>query len=417
MRKLTAVLLIGALGLAACGKKNSGEPAQQSLTYRSSWGAAEPQSKIIKAIFDDFAKETGTKVDVKFVGRTGNENLNAEMASGQGPDLFDTTTGDIDTLTAQQIIGPMDDVENAQVPGEGKTVKDVLPEPVRRASSGKNGLAYIPHTIISTAIWYDAAKHPGLNPQTWEEFIAFLDESKKAGRTPIGQDGTIAFYNVFWFYSLLVGANGAGSLAELAKDPANWDKPQVLDAAKKVEQLAKGGYFQRDFMATKFPAAQNAWAAGTYDLNLNGTWLASEVQPQLAPGFKVASFQVPTGGKKSIEVGTLGWGVNAKGKNVATAKKFLAFALQKKYMEQFSTVALNISSRGDVPAPAHMANVQKAVLEAKETHLSYDYAGADKTWWGDMFLPLSDKLLSGKIDATTFVREGKKSTAEHLATG
>ena len=417
MRKMTALLLIGALGLTACGKKNSTEPAQQSLSYRSSWGAAEPQAKIIKTIMDDFAKETGTKVDLKFVGRTGNENLNAEMASGQGPDLFDTTTGDIDTLTAQNIIGPLDDLENTQIPGEGKTVKEVLPEPVRRASSGKNGLAFVPHTIISTAIWYDAAKHPGLNPQTWDEFIAFLDESKKAGRTPIGQDGTIAFYNVYWFYALLVGANGAGSLAELGKDSANWDKPQVLDAAKKVEQLAKGGYFQRDFMATKFPAAQNAWAAGTYDLNLNGTWLASEVQPQLAPGFKVASFQIPAGGKKSIEVGTLGWGVNAKGKNVATAKKFLAFALQKKYMEQFSTVALNISSRGDVPAPANMADLQKAILEAKETHLSYDYAGADKTWWGDMFLPLSDKLLSGKIDAATFIREGKKQTADHLANG
>ena len=44
-------------------------------------------------------------------------------------------------------------------------------------------------------------------------------------------------------------------------------------------------------------------------------------------------------------------------------------------------------------------------------------AGADKTWWGDIFLPLNDKLLSGKIDAATFVREGKKQTAEHLATG
>ncbi|MFI6291144.1 ABC transporter substrate-binding protein [Nonomuraea sp. NPDC050790] len=416
---MTAVILIGALGLAACGKKNSGEPTstQASLSYRSNWGQAEPQAKIIKQIFDDFSKETGTKVDVKFVGRTGNENLNTEMASGQGPDLFDTTTGDIDNLTAQNIIGSMADVEAAQIPGEGKTVKDVIPEPVRKAASGKNGLAFVPHTIISTAVWYDASKHPGLNPQTWEEFIAFLDKQKATGRTPIGQDGTIPFYNVFWIYSLLVGANGAGSLAELGKDAANWDKPQVLDAAKKVEQLAKGGYFQRDFIATKFPAAQDAWAQGRYDLNINGTWLASEVKPQLTPGFKVASFQVPAGGKKSIEVGTLGWGVNAKGKNVATAKKFLAFAMQKKYIEKISTEALNISSRADVPAPAHMADVQKAVLEAKETHLSYDYAGASKTWWGDVFLPLSDELLSGKLTAAEFVAKGKKMTTENLANG
>ncbi|WP_327087025.1 extracellular solute-binding protein [Nonomuraea sp. NBC_01738] len=420
MRKLTAVLAVGALalGVSACGKKNSGDPvatAQEALVYRSSWGADEPQGKIIQSLFDDFAKQTGAKVDLSFVGRKGNENLATEMAAGQGPDLYDVATDNIATYGAQNLVAPLDDVLPAQVPGEGKTVRDLLPESVRQASSDGKGLAFIPHTVISTAVWYDAAKHPDLNPQSWDDFIAYLDQAKKEGRTPIGQDGTINFYNVYWFYSVLVRANGAGSLKALTGDAAAWDKPEVLEAAKKVEQLAKGGYFQKDFMATKFPAAQDGWAQGKYDLNINGTWLASETKPKLAAGVKVAAFQLPAGGKNSVEAGTLGWAVNAKGKNVATAKKFLAFALQKKYVERFATEALSIPARADVPAPEHLVAVQKAVAEAAATHKTYDDAAADKAWWNDLFLPLHDLLISGKIDAATFVKDGKKKTADYLA--
>ncbi|MFE3449927.1 ABC transporter substrate-binding protein [Nonomuraea sp. NPDC059194] len=421
---MTAVLAVGALalGISACGKKNSempaGEKVQESLAYRSSWGADEPQGKIIKTLFDDFAKETGTKVDLKFVGRKGNETLATEMASGRGPDLFDAATDNLAGFTAQNLVEPLDDVLQAQVPGEGKTVQDVLPEAVRQASSTDKGLGLIPHTVISTAVWFDAAKHPDLAaspPQTWEDFIAYLDKAKKEGRVPIGQDGTINFYNVYWFYSALVRANGAGSLLALSTDTATWDKPEVLEAAKKVEQLAKSGYFQKDFMATKFPAAQDAWAQGEYDLNINGTWLAAETKPKLAAGAKVAAFQLPVGGKNSVEAGALGWAVNAKGKNVATAKKFLAFALQKKYVERFSKEALNIPSRADVPAPEHLVAVQKAVAEATATHRTYDDLAADKPYWNDLFLPLHDQLISGKIDAAAFVEQGKKKTTDHLA--
>ncbi|RJL34014.1 ABC transporter substrate-binding protein [Bailinhaonella thermotolerans] len=422
--RAAAVLTIGALalGVTGCGKKNSdsatGEKARESLVYRSTWGEAEPQAKIFKAALDDFAARTGAKVEVTFVGRKGGESMPTEMAAGRGPDLFDAATDNLATWQAQNLLTPLDDVLAAQVPGEGKTVADVLPAAVKTASSTDKGLGLVPHTIISTAVWFDAARHPELAsapPKTWEEFIAYLDKAKKAGRVPIGQDGTVNFYNVYWFYSALVRANGAGSLKALSADPAAWDRPEVLEAARKVAQLAKGGYFQKDFMATKFPAAQDAWAAGEYDLNLNGTWLASETKPKLGSGAKVASFQLPVGGKDSVEVGTLGWGVNAKGKNKETAKKFLAFFLQSKYVSQIATAADNIPSRADVPAPAHLAGVQKDVASATATHRTYDEAAADKSWWNDVFLPLHDQLISGKIDAAAFVAQGKKKAADHIA--
>lgn len=411
------MLTVGALALSvgACGKKNGSATSEKELVYTSSWGADEPQGKLIKSIADDFTEATGTKVDLKFVGRKGTDTLPTEMNAGQGPDLFDTSTDSVGAFVTQNLAAPLDDVLDMKVPGEGKKVRDVLPESVVNASTDKDHVRFMAHTVISTAVWYDAAKHAGLAPKTWDEFIACLDKAKKDGRTPLGQDGTVNFYNAYWFYSALVRSEGAGSLNALRKDPAAWDKPAVLAAAEKVEQLADGGYFQKDFMATKYPAAQDAWAQGKYDLNLNGTWLAAETDAKLAKGTEVASFQLPAGGKNSVEVGTLGWGVNAKGHNIEAAKEFLAFAMQKKYAEKISTAAHNIPARPDVPAPGYLAGVQKDVAEAKFTHRTYDDMVTDKNWWNNVFLPLDDELLSGKIDAATFVKTGKKKVTDYLA--
>ncbi|MFI1189805.1 ABC transporter substrate-binding protein [Streptomyces californicus] len=419
----TAVFaVIGALALSTtgCGKKTGGadgEGEAKSFSYTSTWGKEEPQAKIFRAAIDDFTAQTGIKVEVKWMGRKGTDSLPTEMAAGQGPDLFDTGTDNIAKFRAQNLLAPLDDLLTAKIPGEEKTVGDTLPPAAKQASSDEKGLALVPHTIISTGVWYDASKRPELAaapPQTWDAFIAYLDDAKKAGRTPLGQDGTVPFYNAYWFYSALVRANGAGSLHALGTDAGAWDKPEVLAAAEQVEKLAKGGYFQKSFMATKFPAAQDSFATGGYDLNINGTWLTSEIKPKLPADARIDSFQYPAGGKNSVEAGTLGWGVNAKGENLEAAKKFLAFVQQKKYAERIGTEALNIPARSDVPAPENLVTLQKAINEATAVHKPYDGAPGLNAWWTDIFMPLDDKLLGGSLTAREFVAQGKKKSATFI---
>ncbi|MCZ0978615.1 extracellular solute-binding protein [Streptomyces diastatochromogenes] len=359
--RVTAFALLGALALTttACGKKNGGDAASgeeaNSFSYTATWGADEPQAKIFQAAIADFTAQTGVKVDVKWMGRNGTDGLPTEMAAGRGPDLFDTATDNIAKFRAQNLLAPLDDVLTAKIPGDGKTVGEVLSPAAKQASSDEKGLALIPHTVISTGVWFDATRHPDLAarpPRTWDEFLAYLDKAKKAGRTPLGQDGTVPFYNAYWFYSALVRAHGAGSLYALGTDARAWDRPEVLAAARQVQKLAEGGYFQKDFTATKFPAAQDRFAAGGYDLNINGTWLTSEVKSKLPADARINSFQYPAGGKNSVEAGTLGWGVNAKGRHPEAAKRFLAFFQQKKYTARIGTEALNIPPVPTSPRPA-----------------------------------------------------------------
>jgi raffinose/stachyose/melibiose transport system substrate-binding protein len=422
--RVQSVALLTVLALAVgCGQKldgDAGSKTENELVYWSVWNANEPQSKIIKSAMEDFGKQTGIKVDFKVRGRNQGQAVQEAVASGHGPDLFDSATDGLPEARARGLLADLDPILDAEVPGEGKTVREVLPKTVRKAAGDDKGLAMMPHTLMSTALWYDAKRHPELTanpPKTFDEFLDLLDTLKASGQAPIAQDGLVNTYNIYWFYWLLMRHAGPGSLRDLGTTAKAWDNPEVLNAAEDVERLVKGDYFQDGWTGTKYPTAQTAWAKGKHVLNLNGSWLPSETKSVAAEDAEPRSFQFPTvpGGHRSVEVGTLGLAISAKAKHPKAAAKFLEFFLQKKYQKRFSTEADNIPARADVPAPKALIDVQKAVASASEYHPTYDQApGAAPEWWEKVLLPLDDKLLSGKLSAEQFVARGKAKTADVL---
>lgn len=418
-----ALLTVLTLAAAGCGQKLNGKAdskTENELVYWSVWNSNEPQSKIIKSAMEDFGKQTGIKVDFKVRGRNQGQAVQEAVASGHGPDLFDSATDGLPDARARGLLANLDNVLDMKVPGENKTVRQVLPITVQKAAGDDQGLAMIPHTLMSTALWYDAHRHPELTanpPKTFDDFLNLLNTLKASGQQPIAQDGLVNTYNIFWFYWLLMRHGGPGSLRALGTSAEAWDKPEVLSAAKDVERLAKGDYFQKGWTGTKYPTAQTAWAKGQHVLNLNGSWLPSETKSVAAVDAEPRSFQFPLvpGGHDSVEVGTLGLALSAKAKHPKAAAKFLAFFLQKKYQERFSTEANNIPARADVPAPKSLIDVQKAIASATEFNPTYDQApGAAPEWWDKVLLPLDDKLLSGKLSAEQFVARGKSQTADYL---
>ncbi|OKJ15637.1 extracellular solute-binding protein [Kitasatospora sp. CB01950] len=110
---LAAVLLV-----SSCGVKNSGgaqhaqggsaadvvsaAKAQGQVDYWSTWGEKEPQAAIFKAAADDFTAQTGIKVNIKYLGRSGTTTMPQAIASGSGPDMFDSGTDHIAAFAGQQ---------------------------------------------------------------------------------------------------------------------------------------------------------------------------------------------------------------------------------------------------------------------------------------------------------------------------
>jgi ABC-type glycerol-3-phosphate transport system substrate-binding protein len=422
----SGAILATAVALSGCGTKTGGgstasSAANTTLTYWSTWSKGEPQQKIFADIITDFTKSTGVKVEVKWLGRDGLATIENALAVGDGPDIYDSGTDHIAEYRSKKDVGSLTAVLNDTIPGEDKKVKDVLSSSVISASSDSTGLGLIPHTIISTGMWFDAAANPQYvttPPATFDDFLAEAKKIKAGGQAPIAQDGNINFYNAYWFYWLQMRNGGPGTLSALGGDASAWDDPSVLASAQDVQKLVDAGLFEKDYMGTEYPAAQNAWASGKNTFELNGSWLSSETAKTAKSGFEPETFPFPSvpGGHDSVDVGTLGWSIAAQSKNATEAGKFLAFSLQDKYITRISTEALNIPARSDVKAPAALQTLADSINSATEVNKTYDEAPAlHSGWWNDVFLPLDDKLIAGKITANQFVTDGKKQTADYIA--
>lgn len=439
-RTLLAVGLTGVM-LSACGTAFQDDPTSPpaqngstgdateaapptediTITYWSAFNQGEPQQEMFDTLAADFTADTGIEIDVRYLGRQVTTNLVNALGTGTGPDLYDLNNRNLEDYTERGFVANLEDVLDMPIPNEDTTVRDVIAESVVAAGSNDEGLAIMPANVTSNGMWFNATRFPEFKenpPATWDEFIAVLDEVKAEGGGALGVDGSVPGYNVFWLYQSLLRLGGPGALRELGDDAENWNKPHVLEAAKMVEQLVKGGYFQQDYMGTQYPAAQVAWANNEYAFMLNGSYMGGETTDLQAEDFEAYTFVFPMveGGIPTIELTTAGYGVNADSENLEAVKQFLAFSAQKQYQEQYPAMANVIPARQDVEPPASLVPLAKAINEAEFTTRSADGAnGAHPVWWTDVMLPLDDEFFGGGMTAEEFVAQGYERTAEFIA--
>lgn len=322
-------------------------------------------------------------------------------------------------MARKNVVASLAPILDELIPGEDITVRESIHGTVWEAASDEKGIAFLPMTVISTAIWFDTTRHPELvtsPPETWDDFLALVERLSADG-VAIAQDGTINFYNVYWWMWSMQRHLGPGSIVALGQDAAAWDNPKVLAAAKDIEKLAKLKPFQDGFMGTKYPSAQNKWAQGEAAFNINGTWVTSEAASMAAPDAKFSSFQYPMveGGFDVVDVGALGISVNEQSSKVDASLQFLKFLAKKEYMDRIGTDALNIPARIDSASPDALASAKQAVENASHVFKTYDQAPAlVQGWWNEVLLPLDDKLLSGEITAEEFVKLGRERTERYL---
>lgn len=412
--------MLGAL--TACGtnlKPDAGSgDGVTSLTYWGKWAEGTPQATLFESIIADYKKKTGIDVEVQWLGNGEEDQVKNSIATGAGPDFYDTAIDHTAEFRAAGALGDMNPILDTKIPGEGKTIAEVIPPSIMKAITDDKGPGFVPHSVFSEGLWYDVAAHPELEsdpPATFADFLSIAKEIKaETGKQPIALDGTINSYNAFWTYQLLLSTAGPGVIVKLASDPAEWKDTAVRQGLDALQQLVDADLFQADYMATKFPDAQNAWAVGEQAFNLNGTWLGSETTPVRAKGIDPRIMALPpvkATDDPVVTIGALGWGVNPNSKKQDAVADFLAFAMQKKYIDRIGTDADNIPARADSPAPESLATIQKQIVAANTSSLDFDgIATINPQWWNDVFLPLNDKLIGGTISVDQFIADGAEQT-------
>ncbi|MGC3955446.1 MAG: ABC transporter substrate-binding protein [Propionicimonas sp.] len=425
-------LLLPACSTATPGATNQ-PTEQQTVVYWSEFNKGEPLQIALEQVIKDFeAENPDIKIDVNWAGR---DVLTKIQAAVQGGTPVDITDHSNDRLAAALLENDLAvDLnkyldEPAYGADSGKWRDDFTPGSIEAMSSKGSGYL-IPRESYVSGLWYNGGmlKEAGLQVKatgmTWDEFMNILNTLKaaKPDVSPLGADGSIDFYNNWWFSYLAIRLAGVEAFQKAAADPTGegWRAPEFLKAAEMVRQLTDGGYFQKGYEGSVFPAMQAQWAQGKVAMFLNGAWIPNEMAPQLSEDFELGVFAFPNleGGKGNdvVEYWANAWAVMNTGKSTDAAVKFLKFASSP--TEGGKTIAdagypLALKDIATPPAFAGQVEILKAYSPIEQR------AGlqGQTAYSADVYNFCDDPFFLGKSSPSEFIdclaTKGKEFWAKH----
>jgi len=328
--------------LAGCGAANTTpdtgkSPASNSsdtakiydgvkLVYWSNWEATEPQGIVIKAAVEEFMEETGCEVDVQFKGRKGiKEGLIPALDADQQVDLFD---GMSDKSNYGDRI-----VSLEEVVAKADYEKDSNPTLIALCRKYHGGeLKEVPYQMKANAYLYNKAlfKQAGIEsvPTTWAEFLDVCQKLLDAGITPLTTDDAYTPQAFGMHLARMIGSDAVKNVV----NNGEWDRPEVLAAAKAFEDLASKGYFSKQVASNTFPTGQNTeFAVGNVAMYCVGTFVVNETKNITGPDFEWGFFGYPEveggiNGTEAMVIGCQSYAITNKCQNVDAA-----FALIEKF--------------------------------------------------------------------------------------
>jgi len=414
----------GTSAQAAAAPANAGE-----LTYVTFWNQGEPSANYLALCVDAFQKETGVKVNFSPVGRDIMTKIRTDILSGNSPDLIDQDFVEINAALMKgddKGLLPLDDLLKSSGPDGEATFMDVFNKSEMDLFARDGSYYYIPYVKVTSGFFYNKTlfEKLGLNPpRTWDDFMTVNQKLKANGIAPLALDGNISFYNAYYYYWACTRVLGSGKFSAAANDAtgAAWDDPGFLQAAQMVYDLSKGGknYFQDGYEGSAYPAAQSDWALGKSGSVLCGTWIPNETGQMVAQDWKYGFFAFPEvhgakGSYTDVEGYLMGYAIPKGAKNPDNAKKFIKFALKKEWAQTFVKMTDNMSGRKDVDPPAVLSDVTAYLANATSAHKSYDGLMSDlPDWWANVFYPVDNDLIFGKITPKQFIDKIKTQTVAY----
>ena len=274
-------------------------------------------------------------IDVKFntrpQGTDGDNVVKTKLATGQMADVFFYNTGSL-----LQALNPSKTLVDLSKESWQKTVQSSFKQTV--TATGKvYGAPF--GTAMGGGILYNKKVYADLGlsvPTTWAEFMANNAEIKASGIAPV-----IQTYGDTWTSQLFVLADFYNVQSADAKFVANYTANKAKYATNAaaikgftyVENLKKLGYYNTDFASAKLDDGLEklANAKGAHYPML--TFAISSLVANYPDKMKDIGFFAQPGtsqAKNGLTVWTgSGMYIPAKSKNIAAAKKFIAFAVSK----------------------------------------------------------------------------------------
>ncbi|HKU11118.1 MAG TPA: extracellular solute-binding protein [Sinomonas sp.] len=294
---------------------------------------------------------------------------------------------------------------------------DVLPAASSTITSVYGQMVSLPYQYNIEGIWYNKAIFSKLGisePTTFDELMADAAKIKAAGMTPFAVDGADA-----WPITRLIGmyifrSLGPNAMKDIQDGKAKLTDAKYVEAAQKVQDMAKQGYFGSGFISTNAAAANNEFLSGKAAMKYDGSWLLANINDKAqntigADNIGLIPFPTVTGGAGSSDQ----WSANAGAAMAMNAKDYgpKTAAWLKCIADNYGSQALKDSGIvsgfkvntpvDNVPAPTKM--VQQQVSNIKQTVLWFEaLMDAKSTALAQSNVSL---LTNGQMDAQTYMQQ------------
>lgn len=372
---------------------------QQELSYgrdkkvivlASMWASGESKQPIYDKLIAEFEKENPQyKVVVRYDGRwVLSKNRPRLLTHKDVPDLIEGGKEELRILAQENYAVPLDEILEKNSPYTGKPWKeDWIPAveklgrynltprqntgELRNPSDGQrlmaSGIMY--HSLF----FYNKAliRRLGVTrmPETWDEFKALCDKARDQNITPIMLDSA---YQDMIADVLLVNSLPENELRKTvtgAADGKPFTDPQYVRIFA-LERVLADKYFQPQWQASKWPAAQQDFATGKGMFVLCGSWLPAELRKvavQDKDVFDLSAMPIPRfddqpAGTFNIEVS--GWMLLKDGNERAGAIKLLQF-FSDRWGRKIAVEDGNPVSFARDPLPADFKDIEKNIQTMK----------------------------------------------------
>jgi multiple sugar transport system substrate-binding protein len=308
--------------------------AQETLTMWYHGAGNEVESKIINQIIADFnGSQTDWKVELQsFPQAAYNDSVVAGALAGNLPDILDVDGPVMPNWAWAGYMQPLKIDESK--------ITNFLPgtKGVWNGQLYSIGLWDAAVALVTRQSYLDelGLRKPTLEqPWTKDEFMAALDAAKASGKFEYAFDPGMAWTGEWYPYAF------SPFLQSFGGDIVDRSTYKTAEGALNGEAaIAFGEWWQGLFKNGYAPATQDpadrdgGFAAGKYAFSWNGNWAALNTLKQFPDTVFLPAPDFGNGPK----IGAASWqfGVSATSKHPEGAAAFIEFALQDKYLVEFS---------------------------------------------------------------------------------
>jgi len=400
------VLIAGAFGLTACGKKETG------MTIKiSSWGDLA-ENQILVDLIAQFEKENPT-IKVELARTPVNEyitKLVTQIAAGSAPDVIFTETNNFVDLYLRDAFEPL----NSYIEQDKFNLADYYPQVLDRFSVDGKVYAIPRDTAPICVIYYnkkafDEAKIPyPTDDWSWADFVAAGQKIiKKDAAGKVTRWGFVEDWTMIepWIYS------AGGKMADDVKKPTKWVLAEDPGFVQGIQERADLMY---KYKIMPPPSTMSAMGGmGTSDMFVNSTsamflsgiWKTPTFRTQIKD-FKWDVVMFPKGptGIRAFGTGGSGYGILKTSTHKAEAWKLVKFIAGEIGAKRLAQTGLaqpamqNVSAGPDFLDGKDPLN-KKMLLEAVKYVKYMPMAKNSQEIQNGVVVPVLDKVWSGTINA------------------